>query len=122
VGSRPVEGLSQRLGQAEMAARESGTRVAALEARLHAHRALSLLHRTMLDVDDRNFGTANQRLDDAGAALARVDPDAIGPIAGSLETLRLELVALDLRVADDLAEQRSTLSGLADRLVELLGA
>jgi len=122
VGSRPVENLSQRVEQAEMAARESETRSAALEARLHAHQALSLLHRSMLDMDDRNFGTANQRLDDVVATLARVDPEAIGPAAGSLEALRMELAELDLRVADDLGEQRSTLAGLVQRLVELLGA
>jgi hypothetical protein len=122
VGSRPVGELTRRVDQADIAAREGQAREAALEARLHAHQALSLLHRTMLDVDARNFGTANQRLDDVVAALAQVDRDAFGPGAGSLDNLQGDLAELDLRVADDLAEQRSTLSGLVERLVELLEA
>jgi len=122
VGSRPVGELTRRVEQADIAAQEGEAREAVLEARLHAHQALSLLHRTMLDMDARNFGTANQRLDDVVAALAQVDRGAFGPDAGSLEDLQRELAELDLRVADDLAEQRRTLSGLVERLVELLGA
>jgi hypothetical protein len=122
VGARPIDDLSQRVEQAEAAAQETEAQAAGLEARLHAHRALSLLYRTMLDVDARNFGTANERLDEVAAALAQVNRDAIGPAAEDLEELQRDLGALDIRVADDLAEQRSTLAEFAQRLVELLGA
>jgi hypothetical protein len=120
VGARPIDDLRHGVEQAEARAEASGLIAGELEARLHAHRGLSLLYRTMLDVDARNFGTANQRLDEAAAALAQVDLDAIGPAATELEDLRRELGELDLRVAEDLEEQRSTLAELARRLATVL--
>ncbi len=114
VGARPVGDLTQRVEQTE-------ARAAAIEARLHAHEALSLLYRTLLDVDARNFGIANERLDAATAALGRVNPEALGTDAAELDALLMELAALDVRVAADLAGQRGMLSGLAQRLAEILG-
>ena len=122
MGARPIDDLSRDVEQAETRAEANALLAGGLEARLHAHRALSLLYRTMLDVDARNFGTANQRLDEAATALAQVDPDAIGPSATDLEGLRRELGELDLRVAEDLAEQRSILADLARRLAVILDA
>ncbi len=121
VGARPIDDLTARVERAEVASQDSETRAEALEARLHGQRALSLLYRTMLDVDARNFGTANERLDEVSAALAEIDHAAIGLAAEDLDALRRDLEELDLRVADDLAVQRSILSDLAQRLVELLG-
>ncbi|HEX6228769.1 MAG TPA: hypothetical protein VFZ41_04810, partial [Solirubrobacterales bacterium] len=95
---------------------------ARLEARLNAYQGLALLHRTILDLDARNFGTANQRLDAAAATLTRVDEDRLDPgVARELQAVREELAALDLRVAEDLAGQRATLAGLAERLDGALG-
>jgi len=122
MGARPIDDLNREVEQAEARAEASASVAAGLEARLNAHRALSLLYRTMLDVDARNFGTANQRLDEAAATLAEVDPNAIGPAATDLENLRRELGDLDLRVAEDLAEQRGILSDLARRLAAILDA
>jgi hypothetical protein len=122
MGARPIDSLSRDVAQAEARAEANVLLAESLEARLDAHRALSLLYRTMLDVDARNFGTANQRLDEAAAALAQVDPDAIGPAGTDLEDLRRQLGELDIRVAEDLAEQRSVLAELARRLAVLLDA
>lgn len=122
MGARPIGDLRHGMEQAEASAEASGRLAGEAEARMHAHRALSLLYRTMLDVDARNFGTANQRLDEAAAALAQVDRDAIGPAALDLEELRRELGELDLRVAEDLEEQRGTLAELARRLAAVLDA
>jgi hypothetical protein len=122
MGARPIDNLNRDVEQAEARAEANASLAEGLEARLNAHRALSLLYRTMLDVDARNFGTANQRLDEAAAALAQVDPNAIGPAATDLENLRRELGELDLRVAEDLAEQRGILSDLARRLAVILDA
>jgi hypothetical protein len=92
-----------------------------LEARLQANRALTLVYESMLDVDARNFGTANERLDEAATVLAGIDPDAIGAAAEELEIIRQELATLDVRVAGDLAQQRVVLTGLAQRLGQVLG-
>ncbi|CAN5716727.1 hypothetical protein BH23GEM11_BH23GEM11_08870 [soil metagenome] len=120
LGNRPVADLRDRSGQAETRAEASEARVAELEARLDANRGLALLYRTMLDVDARNFGTANQRLDEAAAALDRVDRDAIGPAADEVEALRAELRALDIRVAEDLSGQRGRVEDMARRLAAAL--
>lgn len=122
VGTRPIEDLNRDVEQAEARAEAEALLVQGLEARLDAHRALSLLYRTMLDVDARNFGTANERLDEAAAALARVDPNAIEPAGPELDDLRRELGQFDLRVAEDLAEQRGALEDLARRLAVILDA
>ena len=122
MGARPIDNLNRDVEQAEARAEANAALAEGLESRLHAHQALSLLYRTMLDVDARNFGTANQRLDEAAAALARVDPNAIGPAAADLDDLRRELGELDIRVAEDLAEQRGILSELARRLADVLDA
>ena len=116
MGARPIDDLTVQSELAEARAQASQISAAELESRLLASQALSLLYRTASDVDARNFGTANERLDEAAATLARVDPVAIGPAAGTLETLRMEMEALDLRVADDLAGQRAALTELIGRL------
>lgn len=120
VGSQPIDDLSERLVQVETTAQEREAQVAGLEARLNAHRALSLLYRTMLDVDARNFGTANERLDEAASALAAVNRNAMGPGGGDLDALERDLTALDVRVAEDLARQRTVLAELARRLASIL--
>ena len=122
MGARPIDTLSRSVDQAEARAEANALLAEGLEARLHAHQALSLLYRTMLDVDARNFGTANQRLDDAAAALGRVDHNTLGPTGTDLENLRRELGSLDIPVAEDLAEQRGILAELARRLAAILDA
>jgi len=121
LGNRPVADLRDRSAQAETRAEAGDARVAELEARLEANRGLALLYRTMLDVDARNFGTANERLDEAAAALDRVDRDAIGAAADEVEALREELRGLDIRVAEDLSGQRSQVADMARRLAAALG-
>jgi len=121
LGNRPVADLRELADQAETRAEAGDALVAAMEARLEANRALALLYRTMLDVDARNFGTANQRLDEAAAALDRVDRDAIGEAADEVEALRDEMRALDIRVAEDLSGQRSRVEDMARRLAAALG-
>jgi hypothetical protein len=120
VGARPVADLTQRVERAGARAEESEGRAAELDARLHAYRALALLHQAIADVDARNFGTANQRLDEVVAALDSVNRELLDTGAEELEAIRNELAEFDVRVAGDLAGQRATLSTLAQRLTEAL--
>jgi hypothetical protein len=120
-GAGPIEDLRVRLGQTETQAEESEARVERLEAELSAQQALSLLYRTMLDVDARNFGVANERLDAVAATLARTDPEVLGVDVDAFNDLRDDVASLDVRVAEDLAGQRAALSDLARRLAELIG-
>ena len=119
-GARPIDDLTQRVALAETRAEESDDRAAELDARLHAQRALALLYRAIADVDARNFGTANERLDEVVAALGGVGLAHMNSGAEELEAVRNELAELDIRVAGDLAAQRATLSALVERLTEAL--
>lgn len=120
VGAGPIDDLSQRMAAVEDRAQESESRAEELEGRLHAHRSLSLVYWAMLDMDDRNFGTANEHLEQAADALAQANPEALGSTPAELESIRRELEETDVRVAADLAEQRDRLSELARRLATLL--
>jgi hypothetical protein len=121
LGVRPVDDLRARAQQADTRAEASDARVGELESRLEATHALALLYRTMLDVDARNFGTANDRLNEAAAALDRVNREAIGSAADEVDALRAELRSLDIRVAEDLSNQRSRVADMARRLAAALG-
>jgi hypothetical protein len=121
MGRRPVGELTERTEQSEATAEDAEARAADLEARLHGQRALALLYQTIVEVDARNFGTANERLNEVVASLDRMDRMRLGDRAEALEAIRDDLAALDIRVAADLSVQRSALSGLAQRLSEALG-
>ena len=71
------------------------------------------LYRTAIDLDARNFGTANQQLQGAATALARVqNPEVQG--------LQSEIAATDLNVAVDLADQRAKVLGYAEQLNQII--
>lgn len=82
-------------------------------------RARSLLFETALDLERRNFGTANSRLDAAAEQLAAAQ--RIGG-TGELDPLQSQIANTDLRVAADLAEQRARVLGFATRLDQLIGS
>lgn len=95
------------------------TRVAEMTARAQANEALALLYRTVLDLDERNFGTANERLDAAAGVLGRIDPVALGVDPARLDPLRQSVAATDLRVAEDLDQQRTQVLGFARELNQM---
>jgi len=108
VGRGPVVELRERAESAESS-------LALMQDHLHMTEAVSLLYQTVFDLDARNFGTANDRLDEAAAALERVG------IAGSeLESLRSTVASTDINVAQDLAGQRTAVIGFADALQSLM--
>lgn len=84
-------------------------------------RARSHLFETALDLERRNFGTANARLDEAARQLAEVEAEEHPGIAN----LRAEIAATDLRVASDLSAQRDRVLSFAARVdtiaAELVG-
>ncbi len=121
VGRAPAPELRERAESAELAESQALERVQALEGRLHGEQALTLLYRGLIDLDARNFGTANERIDAAVNHLGQVDAAAMGADARDFEALRERLGELDIRVAADMAEQRNILTGLAQELNALLG-
>lgn len=120
VGNRPVGDLVQQVERLETDLQQNQLLMEQVEVRLDAHRALALVYESMLDVDARNFGTANDRLVRAADILAGIDAEAIGPPAGDLAVIEEEIRGLDIRVAEDLAGQRDNLAELARRFARVL--
>lgn len=108
VGRSPVGELRDRAESAE-------TSLALGQDHLHMAEASSMLYRTALDLDARNFGTANDRLDEATALLERV-----GLVGSQLDSLRSAMASTDLSIASDLAGQRAVVLGFAETLQSLM--
>lgn len=73
------------------------------------------LHRATMELDRKNFGTAEQRLQEAAATLLDLTP-----AQGQYEALAKELRDQRLPVADDVSQERAKLFDLAQRFDELL--
>lgn len=96
---------------------EARTRVAILSAEAAAYRSAVAL-------EARNFGTANDHLRRAGAALATIPaqeevPGLSEAGVAALDEVRTALAATDLNVAVDVEAQRATVLRLAGRLDEI---
>ena len=99
------------------------------EARTHAAllSAQVDVYRSAVALEARNFGTANQHLRSADAALdvvpAEGDVAGIGPEAESaLAEIRSTLATTDLNVAVDVETQRAAVLQLAERLDEVISS
>ncbi len=110
VGKGPVGSLRDRAEQAE-------TSLALMQDHQYMTEAALLLYRTALDLDARNFGTANDRLDEAAAVL-----DRVGVAGTEMESLQSSVTSMDLSVAEDLAGQRQAVLGFAESLQEVMRA
>lgn len=80
--------------------------------RLALTRARAALYRSAIDLDARNFGTANTHVQEAAASLAQSKQ-------ADIELLQKEVAATDLNVAVDLAGQRKKVLGFAEQLTAL---
>ncbi len=92
-----------------------------LRSEVSAQQALAWLYQTMLVVDARNFGIANEHLEQVEGALDRTQPELLGIDAEAFRSVQADIAAMDVRVAEDLAGQRATLAALAQRLSDLIG-
>ena len=78
------------------------------------------LYRAAADLDQRNFGTANTRLQEAAAALAQVDPSSGDIDPKQLGELRTSIAKTNINVATDLQQQRNRVLELAAQLDALV--
>ncbi|MBS3896295.1 hypothetical protein [Silanimonas sp.] len=104
--------LNARLAELETALATADARIALLRTRLGVQRALT-------DLDQRNFGTANERLKAAATVLQAADPALLGIEPPVLAGVREQMMATHLVVASDLEAQRLGLLELAARLEAL---
>lgn len=106
-----VEAAEARTEAAEERADLAVSRAALMEA-------LSLDYRAVLDLDARNFGTANDHLQNSASVLADVDTSLID--GAGVASLRRRMEATDVNVALDLQQQREKLLGFARELQGLI--
>lgn len=104
------------LAAAEARHEECEQSLAAADARIVLLRARTEVYRALIDLDQRNFGLANERLKAATAALQALDPAALGLDPASVTILREQLEATPVVVASDLEVQRLALLELSARL------
>jgi hypothetical protein len=94
--------------------------LATAEERARLFQVRALLFETALDLERRNFGTAQQRLKAAAARLeATVDAGPTIPL-DEIRALHADVTATDLTVAADVATQRNRVLGFVARLDEIL--
>lgn len=104
--------LSAQHAECETALAAADARIALLRTRLGVQRALT-------DLDQRNFGLANERLIAAATLLQAADPALLEVDPVALGAVREQLAATSLMVASDLEAQRLGLLELAARLEAL---
>lgn len=105
--------LEQELARTRESLSTAETRIALLRAR-------ALLFEAALELERRNFGTANERLNAAAARLSALSGGAPGVDTATLEQLRQQIAATDLRVASNLAGQRARVLEFASQIASLL--
>lgn len=101
-------GLQSQVKTAETARDAALDRSAMMETR-------SALYRTAIDLDARNFGTANNHLKEAATALASVK-------GSDTSALQQEISATDLNVAVNLGDQRKKVLDFAEQLNKMMPA
>ena len=96
------------------AQREQASRNALLTARVGLSRAL-------VELDRRNFGTANEYIEGAADAVQRAEADVLKVDAKALSDMRIDLLGARLDVSADLEAQRSRLLEVGGRLDAMIG-
>jgi hypothetical protein len=82
-------------------------KVLRLEARRH-------LHLTLVGMEERNFGIAQEHLKQAGQLLEASTPE------GDLKTLASEVTAFKLTASEDQSKERETVFGFVKKLDQLM--
>ncbi len=106
----------QRISSVDSQLQQTRRELAVAQNRNHLLLARTALYRTAADLDQRNFGTANTRLQEVEAALGQVDAASGGVDAGGLDALRASIRGMNINVATDLQEQRRQVLALASQL------
>lgn len=100
---------AQRLAEAEHAGLQASSRAGLVEVRLAIFQALH-------DLDQRNFGVADERLRAAAAHFDSIDAAALGLDPSLLDALQAEVAATQVLMAVDLEPLRLHLLELAARI------
>ncbi|MEG3192081.1 hypothetical protein [Lysobacter sp. D1-1-M9] len=111
----------QRIAAVEGRLQQAQQDLSAANSRHQLLLARAGLYRTAIDLDQRNFGTASTHLQQAAAALGRVDASGGDINAQQLAALRGSIAEMNINVATDLQRQRAQVLRLAAQLDALAG-
>lgn len=106
----------QRMGALQADLQQQQSNLAAAENQIQFLRARAAFYRTAVDLDQRNFGTANTHLQQAATFLEHIKGDAGGVKSDGLAALRAAVVATNINVATDLQAQRDKVLGFGREL------
>lgn len=111
---------SERVDEVEREQQRLQTDLAQLQATNHLLRARLAVSRAADALDARNFGTANDHLDQAREELLSVQAEAVGADPQALADLRESMQRHRVSIAEDLETQRARLQAVGARIDELL--
>lgn len=86
--------------------------------RVHLMHALTLLYQAGRDLDARNFGIANTKLQQVASVIDSVKSPTIR--TDELQQLQQRIAAMDIRVAADLEAQRQQINSFTEELRSLI--
>lgn len=109
-------GYEQRISGMQADVTKAQAALAAADNRVQFLLARGGVYRTAVDLDERNFGTANTHLQQAAAHLGNVSGSAGGLDAQKIAALRAELSKTNINVATDLEAQRGKVLRFGQRL------
>lgn len=99
---------------------QTNSKLVSSEYNARLNQARFLLSRAALDLDQRNFGLAGNRLKEASSVLGNINPSAAGIDPVKFDSLRKEIAATDISVALNIEEQRGRILALSEQLEVLL--
>ena len=88
----------------------------------HIMEARGSLYRTSVDLDQRNFGTANTHLQEAAVFLSNIKTGDGGIPVAQIDALRSSIAQTNINVAADLETQRTRVLDFAAQLDALIPA
>ncbi|MEO6169432.1 MAG: hypothetical protein ABIO84_00595 [Lysobacter sp.] len=106
----------QQLQQSTQALDKSGAELADVRNRNHLMHARVAIYQTAIDLDQRNFGVASDRLHEAADALGNIGSGSSGIDVAKVATLKQTIETSDFTVAADLESQRARVLAFAAEL------
>lgn len=110
----------QRIKTAQSELQDARKQLNTAQNRSLLMQARAALYRTAVDLDRRNFGTANRHLREAAEVLGKVNDSSGSLDVEQISQLHSSTAEMDINVAADLEEQRTRVLDLAMQLNVLM--
>lgn len=120
-GRAQVSNLNSQISSLQDQASQAKAQLLISQNHTYLLQARAALYHTAIDLDERNFGTANNRLIKAADALGKVTQDSNNMDVNGITELRSSITALKINVAVNLEDQRKQVLDFAARLDDLMG-